>query len=604
MTMQIITLQQGTPDWHQHRAKALNASDAPAMLGISPYKSRADLVQERATGVTPEVTPAQQRIFDRGHAIEALARPLAEAILGDDLSPCVGMLDGYSASFDGITFDGETAWECKTLNDALREAMPIPNQIHDADFGARLPEHYRAQMEQQAMVSECKRILFTAASFDAEGAPQDVRHCWYMPDPVMRSRLIAGWEKFQQDVAAWVPTEKAAPVVAAPMESLPVVVVQVQGALTVGGNLPAFGDALRTFIARIPAKPSTDQEFADAEAACKALKKAEDALESAESQALAQIDDVEIMRRTVADLRTLARSTRLATEKLVAAEKDARKLEVVQQAQDSLIEHIMGINLALQKEGAGHLPTPPAGLFAPCVKGLKSLDSMREKVTAELIAQQAQANTQRDCLLANRASLRRDDGDWIFLFADFAAVGTKAAEDFQALASLRINKHKQAEAQRLEQERERIRREEQERADREAREKLAAEERAAQAEIAQASQQGQIAAPLATDLSGLVAERHAEGVAALDANQAIGAAQASAAAAETGETMNLSQINALLAKAGVKTDAAGIEQLGFTLTRVKNAAHLPSNQFEALCKVIARALLEVSKEKTAQPVRA
>lgn len=138
----------------------------------------------------------------------------------------------------------------------------------------------------------------------------------------------------------------------------------------------------------------------------------------------------------------------------------------------------------------------------------------------------------------------------------------------------------------------------------EQRENLEEQTNQAQAEIVQASQQGQIAAPLATDLSGLVAERHAEGVAALDANQAIGAAQASAAAAETGETMNLSQINALLAKAGVKTDAAGIEQLGFTLTRVKNAAHLPSNQFEALCKVIARALLEVSKEKTAQPVRA
>ena len=29
------------------------------------------------------------------------------------------------------------------------------------------------------------------------------------------------------------------------MESLPAVVVQVQGALTVAGNLPAFGQALR-----------------------------------------------------------------------------------------------------------------------------------------------------------------------------------------------------------------------------------------------------------------------------------------------------------------------------------------------------------------------
>ena len=584
--MQIITLQQGTPDWHQHRAKALNASDAPAMLGISPYKSRADLVQERATGVTPEVTQAQQRIFDRGHAIEALARPLAEAILGDDLSPCVGVLDRYSASFDGITFDGATAWECKTLNASLRDAMPYANQIHDADFGAKLPEHYRAQMEQQAMVSGCERILFTAAALLDDDELGEIRHCWYEPDAEMRARIIAGWEQFEKDVAAWVPQEAATPVVATPTESLPAVVVQVQGALTVGGNLPVFGEALRTFIARIPAKPANDQEFADAEAACKALKKAEDALESAESQALAQIDDVEIMRRTVADLRTLARSTRLATEKLVAAEKEARKAAIVMEAQRALEAHVAQLNQELAAQGAGQLHQPIMGFFAGHIKGLKSLDSMREKVTAALLEVKADASASAQRLRENRASLRRDDGDWIFLFADFAAVGTKAAEDFQALADLRINKHKQAEAQRLEQERERIRREEQERADREAREKLAAEERAAQAEIAQASQQGQIAAPLATDLSGLVAERHAEGVAAIDASQVIGAAKASAEATDTGAQLTLGQINARLAP--ISLSAAGLAELGFEPCATAKAAKLyRESDFAAICRAIA-----------------
>lgn len=512
MTMQIITLQQGTPDWHQHRAKSLNASDAPAMLGISPYKSRSDLVQEKATGITPEVSTAQQRIFDRGHAVEALARPLAEAILGDDLSPCVGMLDGYSASFDGITFDGETAWECKTLNDALREAMPSASHVHDSSHGAALPEHYRAQMEHQAMVSGCKRILFTAASMGEDGELDDVRHCWYEPNPVMRTRLVAGWEQFRKDVAAWQPTEQAAPVVAAPVESLPAVVVQVQGALTVGGNLPAFGEALRTFIARIPAKPANDQEFADAEAACKALKKAEDALESAESQALAQIDDVEIMRRTVADLRTLARSTRLATEKLVAAEKDARKAAIVMEAQRALEAHVAQLNQELAAQGAGQLHQPIMGFFAGHIKGLKSLDSMREKVTAALLEVKADASASAQRLRENRASLRRDDGDWIFLFADFAAVGTKAAEDFQALANLRINKHKQAEAQRLE------------------------------------------------------AERHADGL----AQQVI--QQAASAPSNDGASINLGAINEHLAP--IKLDAAGLAALGFEPVATVKASKL------------------------------
>ncbi len=80
MTFTILDLTQGTPEWTAHRATARNASDVPAMLGISPYKSRADLVRERATGITPEITPEQQRRFDRGHRIEALARPIAEQI--------------------------------------------------------------------------------------------------------------------------------------------------------------------------------------------------------------------------------------------------------------------------------------------------------------------------------------------------------------------------------------------------------------------------------------------------------------------------------------------------------------------------------------------
>lgn len=173
--MEIIALQQGTPAWHQHRAQALNASDAPAMLGISPYKSRSALVRERASGISPEVTPEQQRIFDKGHHFEALARPIAEGYAGEDLSPCVGKLGQYSASFDGISFDGSIVFEHKTLNATLRQAM------HDGCTGADLPEHYRAQMEHQAMVSGCERILFMASVWGDEDGLIEDRHCWYTP---------------------------------------------------------------------------------------------------------------------------------------------------------------------------------------------------------------------------------------------------------------------------------------------------------------------------------------------------------------------------------------------------------------------------------------
>lgn len=555
--MQIITLQQGSAAWHAHRATALNASDAPAMLGISPYKNRAALVQERATGIAPEVTPEQQRIFDRGHAIEALARPLAEAIIGEDLSPCVGTDGKYSASFDGITFGDEIAWECKSLNAALRDALPY--EICDDTYGARLPEHYRAQMEHQAMVSGCQRILFTAASLSEDGNRlDDVRHCWYTPDPVMRQRLVAGWAQFEQDVAAYDPAaERPAQAVAAPVESLPAVVVQVQGKLTVGGNLPAFGAALRAFIERIPAKPSTDQEFADADAACKALKKAEDALTQAEESALAQVGDVESMRRTVADLKALARATRLATEKLVKAEKEARRIEIVTTAKMAINTHVQRLEVELK--GIRLQIAPPD--FAGAIKGLSSVSSMEERLTAALLEGKAQADTLAS-RVADNLRMLESVKEYPFLFPDRQDLAHKDSEVLELLIHKRVTEHQAAEAARLEAERERIRAEEAAKL-----QAQAAIEAAAKTEAPSASPE-----PVAEAKAPEIVIQQAQ---ADNVNEP----------AHDGDTLTLGQINSLIAP--LKVDAAGLEQLGFMPSKtVKAAKHYAAHKLPAMVQAM------------------
>jgi putative phage-type endonuclease len=159
--MKIIQLQQGTSAWHAHRAAHWNASDAPAMLGVSPYKTRSQLLREIATGVAADVDEATQRRFDDGHLFETRARAIAERIVGEELFPCVGSEGKYSASFDGITLLCDTAFEHKTLNDELRAAIRPENSIN------ALPEHYRVQMEHQCMVSGAERVLFMASVWDA-----------------------------------------------------------------------------------------------------------------------------------------------------------------------------------------------------------------------------------------------------------------------------------------------------------------------------------------------------------------------------------------------------------------------------------------------------
>ncbi len=567
MSMRIVNLVQGTPEWHAHRRAHFNASDAPAMMACSPYKTRAQLVKELATGISEEVDAATQRRFDAGHHFEALARPLAEEIIGDELSPCVGTEGKYSASFDGLTFMNDVAFEHKTLNNTLREAMV------QGCTGVDLPQQYQVQIEQQAMVSGCERILFMASAWSSDGTLVEERHCWYVPNLQLRAQIVAGWEQLERDVVAFDPTTaRQAPTVAEPVESLPAVAVQLQGSLVVVSNLDKVAVAVRAFIDGMVAKPSTDQEFADAEAECKALKSGEEAMKAAVTGALAQVSDVEAFTRTASDLANLMRTTRLAREKLVAAEKDARRLAVVTDAQQDLDQHVAALNKRL---GADWLPRM-AGGFAETIKGKKSLANMQDAVAVALTNAKAQANGLAQRLVANRAHLVQQDGDWIALFADFAAVGTKAAEDFHALAALRIGNHRSAEAKRIEAEREIIRQEEQQRADAEMREKLIQAEAQAQAGIDEARSADELPGPLLDDLSSLAKGLRDSGVAEIDTRHAIAAAQTSAAAAasDDGRTMTLGQINALIAP--IKVDAAGLAELGFVATTIKAAKHYPA----------------------------
>ena len=285
--MKIVNLLQGSPEWHAHRAQHFNASDAPAMMSCSPYKTRDELIAELATGVTPEVGAAQQRIFDAGHQFEALARPLAEEIIGEDLYPVVGADGKYSASFDGLTMLEEEGFEHKSLNSALREAMT------EGCSGTDLPLQYQVQMEQQAMVSGCERILFMASKWETDRSTGEMslieeRHCWYTPNLELRAQIEAGWEQLERDVAGYVvPAAAPVKVVAEAVATLPVVFGHVAGDLTVKHNLPAFEAAWGEFLANTLIRdPETDQDFAELEQQVKAMEAAEAQLEAAEEAAL------------------------------------------------------------------------------------------------------------------------------------------------------------------------------------------------------------------------------------------------------------------------------------------------------------------------------
>ncbi len=232
--MRTLSLTQGSQDWHSHRREHFNASDAPAMLGVSAYKTRTELLHEIATGIVDaEIDEAALRRFADGHRFEALARPLAEEIIGDSLSPVVGVEGKLSASFDGITFDESTIFEHKTFNCSLK----------DITGASQLPEQYRAQMEQQLMVSGASKCLFMATKWNGDQLVEKM-NVWYESDQAMRDQIIQGWAQFSIDLEKYQPVQIAEKPIADAITDLPALFVQAKGEIT-AHNMEAFGESLK-----------------------------------------------------------------------------------------------------------------------------------------------------------------------------------------------------------------------------------------------------------------------------------------------------------------------------------------------------------------------
>ena len=446
--MQTLDLTQGSPEWHAARATRFCASDAASMLGLSKNENRADFMRLKATGGEKEFSAwAQRHLLDKGHEAEYGARFIAEGVVGDTLFPTIGVLDidgmQLLASFDGITMDEGTTWEHKLFAEWLAEHIEI-NQD--------LPDSHWPQVEHQLLVSGAARALLMTS----DGTKVNERHFWYVSRPERRQYVLDGWKQFAADLAVYVPTEIVTKAVAAPIAALPSLSVQVTGSLAVQDNLSVFGERLKAFVQGLNEKPQNDQDFADAEAAIKALVKAEDALQQAEASAMGQVASVDDLKRIIALHYNLARTTRLRFEKLVKAEKENRRVQIIQAATSTLNGHVEDLN---SKFARPYLPKQTAD-FASVIKGMKSITSIQNAIDTLLVQAKTDATLLAGRIQTNVETLNRDAQGLNFLFPDVAGLVLKEPETCELHVKSRVNEHKAAEAQRLEAERESIRVEE------------------------------------------------------------------------------------------------------------------------------------------------
>jgi putative phage-type endonuclease len=443
--MQTAELIQGSPEWLAHRAQHFNASDAPAMMGVSPYKTRAELLREMHTGVAAAVDIATQKRFDNGHRAEAMARPLAEEIVGEELYPVTGTHGRLSASFDGLTLDETQAFEHKALNAELRAAFDAMTDAFDrAAPNYCLPVYHRVQMEQQLLVSGAERVLFMASEWGAEGNLIEERHCWYYTDPALRQQIVDGWAQFERDLATYVLPEAAAPApVGRSPDTLPALRIEVTGAVT-ASNLAEFKSTALGAIRSVNRELKTDQDFADAEKAVKWCADVESRLKAAKEHALSQTADIDALFKALDDIGAEARTVRLGLDKLVTRRKTEVKEEAVARARRAFDEHVAAVNAELNPF---RLPAIAAD-FAGTIKGLKSIASMQDKLDALLAAVKIAADAEARAIRANQATFAAQAAGFEFLFADLGQLVYKAADDFKAAVSSRIATHRAAEERR------------------------------------------------------------------------------------------------------------------------------------------------------------
>lgn len=426
--MQIHDLVQGSPEWQRYRLEMFGSSEAAAMLGISTLVKRNELLHMKATGTAQEFSDwVRKYILDYGHQVEAMARPLVEELIGEDLYPVTCSDGRLSASCDGLTMGEDIAFEHKQWNQALAEAVAA----------GQLPDEYMPQCQQIMAVTGCSKVVFVCS----DGTMSNFVHMWVLPDATWQARIRAGWAQFEKDLAEYQHVEVLPAPVAAAVQDLPALSIRVDGQLTLNHNLVVFGEKLQSFIADIDTNPSDDQAFADAEQAIKVMERAENALGAAEASALGQISTVDDMVRTVASYKELARKTRLMLEKLVKTRKETIRVEIQQAGKDKAAAHIAALNARL---GKPYMPAIAVD-FAGVMKGKKTVTSLRDAVDTELARFKIEANAVADRIQINLGTLRELAGAHAFLFADTGSIVLKAADDLTTLVKMRIAEHEHAE---------------------------------------------------------------------------------------------------------------------------------------------------------------
>lgn len=143
--MKTLRLEQGSREWLQHRLSCITSTDASAIMGLNPYKSRKDVLKEKlGLGKEQEDNEAMRL----GRELEPKAREVYMLKENVIVVPEVVVHDKYywaMASLDGLAENGQHILEIKCGKSAFEYALR-----------GEIPAYYKCQIQHALFVTDLK----------------------------------------------------------------------------------------------------------------------------------------------------------------------------------------------------------------------------------------------------------------------------------------------------------------------------------------------------------------------------------------------------------------------------------------------------------------
>jgi putative phage-type endonuclease len=147
----IVHIKQNTKEWEEWRSKGLGASDAPIVVGASPWTTRYELfLQKTRLAPKPLINQFQVAAMNRGHELEPKAREMYERISGYKFPATA--IEHERMSYLRCSLDG--------FNSELNKLIEIkcPGKVdHAKAMQGIVPDKYYPQLQMQMLISEADK---------------------------------------------------------------------------------------------------------------------------------------------------------------------------------------------------------------------------------------------------------------------------------------------------------------------------------------------------------------------------------------------------------------------------------------------------------------